>query len=158
MQVVKAPDKDHSVETDIPRLFLAGCANTNWRKSFTESLEGMDVIVYDPKRDNWDDMTDKDSFEQIKWEFENLRKSDIIVFWFNKGSVCPITLLEYGMWGLSKGTPIVVYIENGYEKEKDIILQTLLARPDIHICTLPSSFANETIDVILQWHERKEHV
>lgn len=132
MNVVIAPEQDDNLPS-LPRIFLAGCANTDWRKEFVEYFEDNSVVFLDPKRNNWDGLNDDALNEQITWEFVNLRRSDVVVYWFNKGSVCPITLLEYGMWGLSKGTPIVVGVTNDYEKRKDVLLQTKLARPDVRI-------------------------
>lgn len=137
--VVRAPEKssygDRLLSTlGIHSVFLAGCANTEWRKEFlTYFDEKNHILFYDPKRDNWDVNNKEFMEQQIFWEFTNLRKSNVVVFWFNGGSVCPITLLEYGLWGLSKGTPVVIGVSSDYEKKDDIYLQTRLARPDIRI-------------------------
>lgn len=127
--IVKASEQDENLTT-LTRIFLAGCVNTDWRKEFVKYFEDMNVIFYDPKRDDWDNINIE---EQIKWEYDRLKYSDIIVYWFNEGSVCPITLLEYGMWGLSRGTPIAVGSTIDYEKRNDLTLQTKLARPDTRI-------------------------
>jgi hypothetical protein len=42
-------------------------------------------------------------------------------------------LLELGKWGLSSETPIFIGIDEGYEREQDVVIQTKLARPDIEI-------------------------
>jgi len=153
MKLLMAPDET-MVPDSMAKIFLAGCANTDWRKEFVKYFEGSDVTIYDPKRDNWDDMTVADSIEQVSWEYDKLRQSHVIVFLFNSGSVCPITLLEYGMWGLSRGTPIAVCIMENYEKTKDIEIQTKLARPDVRITRDLYELSYETkrkLERIKQW-------
>lgn len=132
MNVIKAPNRDDDF-TKRPRVFLAGCANTDWRKDFVKYFEDYEVVFLDPKRDNWDELDSHIISKQIEWEYKHLKNADIIIYWFTGGGVCPITLLEYGMWGLSKGTPIIVGVVKEYEKRNDIIKQTKLARPDVRI-------------------------
>lgn len=132
MKHIIAPFPDNE-SLSLSRVFLAGCANTDWRKDFVQYFSHLQVVMLDPKRDDWNLMDKSKMKEQVTWEYNNLRKADIIVYFFNAGSVCPITLLEYGMWGLSKGTPIIVGVTSDYEKRDDVILQTKLARPDIRV-------------------------
>jgi len=133
MKVVLAPRID-SEHPDKLRIFLAGCANTDWRKEFVKYFdEDDDVVFLDPKREDWDLMNKSMMEEQVTWEFVKQKNADIMVFYYNAGSVCPITLLEFGLWGLSKGTPMVVGVTSDYEKHDDIILQTKLARPETRI-------------------------
>lgn len=154
MNVVQAPNRDtiqHPVNSTTPKIFLAGCANTDWRKVFVTKFEDRFVVFYDPKRDDWNLMDASKTLEQITWEFKYIRDADIIIYHFNAGSVCPITLLEYGMWGLSTGRPILVYVSDYYEKKKDIIIQTALARPDIKIITTEDELVSKTREMIEEW-------
>ena len=64
--------------------------------------------------------------EQIKWEFEHLRKADLISFWFCKETIQPIALFELGAWSRSKKPPIVIGVESGYVRELDIHIQMSL--------------------------------
>ena len=144
MITYQAPKKQIMTGSSLPNVFLAGCANTEWRKDFVKHFDKYDGTFYDPKRDDWSKMSRDDLWNQVRWEYERLRLSDIIVYHFNVGSVCPITLLEYGTWGLSKGTPIAVYVEEGYEKWDDIYLQTKNARPDVPILDSEESLIEMT--------------
>lgn len=152
--VVQAPCDNRYVGDEYrmhPKVFLAGCANTDWRKEFVQYFKQTPCVFYDPKRDHWDIHDPKFADEQIRWEYKNLREADIIVYWFNAGSVCPITLLEYGMWGLAKGTIIVVGVTDDYEKRNDIYIQTKLARPDIGIVNNLEALSFELKDAIMKW-------
>ena len=142
MKNIQAPkiDTEHK---DKLRIFLAGCANTDWRKEFVKHFTNDDIVFLDPKRDDWDLMNKNHMKEQIIWEFVKQRNADIMVFFYNAGSVCPITLLEYGLWGLSKGTPMVVGVTADYEKHDDIIIQTSLARPETNVVSNLEELAYE---------------
>ena len=152
MNVIQAPNKNTiEIAKGVPKVFLAGCANTDWRKEFVTKFEDKFVVFFDPKRDDWNLMDASKTLEQITWEFKHLRDADIIVYHFNAGSVCPITLLEYGFWGLAYGRPIVVYVSDEYEKRRDIIIQTALARSDVKIITTEDEFVTKTREVIEDW-------
>jgi hypothetical protein len=72
--------------------------------------------------------------EQITWEFKHLVSSDIISFWFSKGSINSIVLFELGKYGLSSNNKqILIGIDPGYERTQDVVIQTKLARPEIEI-------------------------
>lgn len=139
-----------------PKIFLAGCANTEWRKEFVEYFKDKDVILYDPKRSDWNLMDKSATIEQITWEYQHLNNADIIVFWFNGGSVCPITLLEFGEWGLARGTPMTVGVSNDYEKRTDIYVQTILAKPTTRIVDSIEELVYET-KAILDKIERNKN-
>ena len=133
MTVITSPHNDHVLGT-VPSIFLAGCANNDWRKEFVKIPNlTPNCVIYDPKRDDFDQMSSIDKTQQIVWEIQKLKKSDILVFHFNAGSVCPITLLEYGLWGLSSDKPLAVYVAPDYEKREDVITQTGIVRPDVEI-------------------------
>jgi hypothetical protein len=153
MIVVRSPN-NYNVSDSSPKVFLAGCANTEWRKNFVNQFYDYRVVFLDPKRDDWNNMGQIEKINQITWEFSNLRECDIIIYHFNAGSVCPITLLEYGMWGLSTGRPIVVYIEDNYEKKQDIIFQTLLARPDVIINKTFEELIEQLKTILVTWKQK----
>jgi len=91
-----------------------------------------DVIVYNPRRAYFPNYVKEEIEKQIIWEYDKMKESDIIVFWFARGSLNPIVLLyNLGKWGNSKS--IVVGIEDGYERKADVEIQTRLSRPDIKI-------------------------
>jgi nucleoside 2-deoxyribosyltransferase len=124
--------------TDFPAhkisVFLAGTitgAKKDWQKQITESLKSYDIVVFNPRREKKPE--DEEGIrEQIEWEQENLRRADLISFWFSEETVAPITLYEYGFWSASK-KPIVVGVHPKYPRKFDVEVQTKRARPDIKI-------------------------
>lgn len=93
--------------------------------------------------------------EQITWEYKKLRESDIIVFWFSRGSLNPIVMLEYGKHGISQSTEIVVGIDDGYERKSDIEIQTKLSKPTQKICYDLDKLFNEITSSIYNVIEGK---
>lgn len=116
------------------RIFLAGGITNcpDWQAELIKILKSSDlkteVDLYNPRRKNFPIHDSEASEQQIVWEFEKLKKADIIIFWFSRGSLNPIVLYELGMWGNGRETPIIIGIDNGYERERDVLIQTHLAR------------------------------
>lgn len=122
------------------RIFLAGGITdcVDWQSTVVSLFESdkyfndKNVILYNPRRANWDmSMNSKSTTrKQIQWEFERLEKMDIFSMFFaaSETSVGPICLYELGRyvcrmqarfptdWQLR----IVVDIENGYLWENDV--------------------------------------
>src|SRR5262249_54129317 len=70
--------------------------------------------------------------EQIRWEFEHLRKADAILFWFPGETLCPIALYELGAWSMTD-KPLFVGTHPAYARRQDVLIQTRLARPDVPV-------------------------
>lgn len=67
--------------------------------------------------------------EQVRWEYEHLRRADVILFWFGASrSVQPIALYELGMHA-TRAVPLVVGTDAEYPRRRDIELQLSCARP-----------------------------
>lgn len=134
MIYIEAP-KRIDVSRDSISVFLAGSITGafNWQAEVAEKIKDLDIVVYNPRRKNWND-NDKALQEvvQIKWEFESLRKSTFISFWFSYETVAPITLFELGTWSASS-TPILIGAHPEYVRRRDIEIQMGLLKPDLHI-------------------------
>jgi hypothetical protein len=133
--VIEAPNETYSYDKN-KQLFLAGGIQKcpQWQKEMIDLLKDVkNLSIYNPRRENFP-IDDPDAAEeQITWEYNHLKNADMISFWFSKGSLNPIVLLELGKWGLSSEKPIFIGIDEGYEREQDVVIQTKLARPDIEI-------------------------
>lgn len=118
-------------------IFLAG-GITNcppWQTKIIEKLKKEDtgkseIVLFNPRRKNFPIHDPNASKKQITWEYNKLKESDMIIYWFSKGSLNPIVLYELGMWGNSRETPIIIGIDKGYERQQDVEIQTELAKPD----------------------------
>lgn len=117
-------------------LFLAGGISgcPDWQAEFIDMLTsaGLEMVIFNPRRDHFAMGDAAAAKEQIIWEHDYLRKADAISFWFPKETVCPIVLYELGAWSMSK-KPIFVGCHPEYSRKQDVVIQTLLARPDVHV-------------------------
>lgn len=87
-------------------VFLAGSIEMgtadDWQTRLTAALDGQDIVVLNPRRDDWDaswrQSIEQPKFrEQVEWELAGLERADVIAMWFAAGTKSPITLLELGL-------------------------------------------------------------
>lgn len=131
MIYIEAPNTTSSSKKS---LFLAGSISetSNWQQNVIKEIELLDIVVFNPRRKNFD-VDDPTAVEkQITWEFMHLRAADAISFWFAKETLGPIVLFELGAHMMTS-KPIVVGIDPDYERKKDVEIQAKLVRPDIKI-------------------------
>ena len=134
-QIITAP----SNETPIyPSVFLAGGITNckEWQKKVIEELEFEDISIFNPRQEHFD-ITDKNAaYKQIQWEFERLEQMDIFSMYFcNDNSTQPICMYELGrnIVRMQNRFPsdwekrIIISVEDGYERVKDVLVQTELA-------------------------------
>lgn len=104
--VIKPPN-DTSIIKDKYSIFLAGSIEMgkaeNWQEHISKELEDKDVVLLNPRRDDWDSSweqsIDNPQFnEQVTWEMDSLRDCDLIVVYFDQNTYSPITLLEIGVY------------------------------------------------------------
>src|SRR3989338_9947354 len=93
-------------ETRDPKVFLAGSiemgAADRWKESVVKKLAEEEVVVLNPRRDNWDvgweQRKDNPSFrQQVEWELHALEQSNYIIMYFDPATKSPISLLELGL-------------------------------------------------------------
>lgn len=108
-------------------VFLAGTTSpTNepdWRQTLAEALSELPVVIYNPKRDDWDstwreDFSDARWVEQVNWELEMQDEADVVVVFFHGVSPAPISLLELGLC-VRSGRAIVCALD-GYSKRGNV--------------------------------------
>jgi hypothetical protein len=131
MKYIEAPNEFNGEGESV---FLAGGITNcgNWQKEMVEKLNDLDINVLNPRREHYPSEDSKLEEEQIKWEFENLRKATIISFWFSKETLNPITLLELGSW-LNSDKKLFIGIDPDYKKKFNLITQIKLVRPEIEV-------------------------
>jgi hypothetical protein len=115
-------------------LFLAGGITgcPDWQSEIVVLLGDTDWVVFNPRRKNFP-IDDPDvATEQIKWEYDHLRKASTILFWFPYQAICPIALYELGAWSMTE-KPMYIGMHPEYERRKDVEVQTGLVRPDVVI-------------------------
>lgn len=132
MKVISCPKTYIKQEGGEFSIFLAGgiTGAPDWQAQLTVMLDQTNYAVINPRRADFPINDTNAAAYQIKWEFAHLRRVDMIVFWFRKETLQPITLYELGAWSMTQ-KPLVVGIEPGYERELDVEVQTALVRPDV---------------------------
>jgi len=131
MIYIECPNK-----TDLTKksLFLAGGISgcRNWQAEVVAHTQSIDFILYNPRREHFDDTSQDITEEQITWEEEMMRKADFIAFYFCRETLCPITLYELGVYNMTK-KPIVIGMDQDYSRRLDVEIQTKLKRPEVEI-------------------------
>lgn len=110
---IKAPGQltKNAKPSDL-KIFLAGTIDNGESEDWQSVVKGyllrsqssmsMDVVLYNPRRDEWDVRLEQ-SFEeprfyqQVSWEINALKKADYIIMNILPDSKSPITLLELGL-------------------------------------------------------------
>jgi hypothetical protein len=102
--VIKAPNPLVSG----PSVFLAGSiemgAAVNWQQRVEMALADTDIIIYNPRRDDWDtswvQSIDNPQFrEQVEWELDAQHAASVIAMYIDPATKAPISLLELGLFG-----------------------------------------------------------
>lgn len=139
MKVIIAPNKIE--KTDLPTVFLAGGITDcpEWQDDIIRLLGRYgDAILLNPRRKNFPIHDPEAAEEQITWEFHALNNCDIFSMWFSASeSVQPICMYELGRHLALKSPDrmdrIVIGIEPGYKRERDVRIQTGLVSKNIII-------------------------
>jgi len=128
---IQSPTKIPEV-ISCPSVFIAGGISgcPRWQDEIAVMFEGCGYTYFNPRRRDDFAKEGSDAEAQILWEYEAIEKTDIMLFWFPKESICPITLLEYGkslVWAKDgKIKKLIVGFENGYPRSFDLKIQTKL--------------------------------
>ena len=133
MKYIEAPNMD-GVNGDFKSIFLAGGITgcPNWQQEIVEFLSQTDLILLNPRREDFPIGDPNAALEQIRWEHQRLRSADEILFWFPRETICPIVLYELGAWSMTD-KPIYVGMHPNYSRRQDVEIQTKLVRPDVEI-------------------------
>jgi hypothetical protein len=119
---------------DWPRVFLAGGITgcRDWQGDVAGALAPFQIVVMNPRRDDFPMGNPEAGKEQIEWEFNHLRVADLIAFWFSNETLQPITLFELGAWSHSD-KPLIVGCDIDYPRRFDVEQQLSLVRPDVDV-------------------------
>jgi hypothetical protein len=99
-EVIKPPYRKLSI-------FLAGSIEMglaeDWKSKNEKELDGLDVTIYNPRRDSWDSswvqsIHNEQFREQVEWELSAMTTADVIPVYFDPTTKSPITLLELGLF------------------------------------------------------------
>lgn len=145
-KMIIAPDEYMIFNIDERCLFLAGGITNveDWQKVVIDVLmkkyKDIPLIIFNPRRDNFDISNPNAAKEQITWEFNALSVTDIFSMYFAKGeSDQPICMYEYGKH-LEKYSnsdysiyEFIVTADKEYKRYQDVIIQTELVDKKIKV-------------------------
>ena len=144
MKIITAPEEYIKQKDDII-VFLAGGISScpNWQQEVINKIISQEnefdlsnLIICNPRRNQFDINDPNASEKQIVWEFNWLEQCDIFSIYFcNSESVQPICMYELGRniakmkekFPITFKNRIIISIENGYSRSNDVIIQTKLA-------------------------------
>lgn len=113
---------------------ITGCPN--WSGEFVKRIKDaeLDLVVLNPRRENFPINDPKAAEEQIRWEQQYLKLADAILFWFCAETIQPIVLFELGRWltHYSQKT-LIVGVHPDYARRQDVLIQSHLLRPDVDV-------------------------
>ena len=140
MQIITAV-QNTLVQNDNVTLFLAGGITNcrQWQKELINMFKNyqsqhgqLNLTIFNPRRQNFPIDDPNASFEQIKWQFEYIQKSDIFSMFFcgDTNSSQPICFYQLGkQLGLRKNNNfnnIVITAEPQFSRYEDVVIQTQL--------------------------------
>lgn len=149
--VLKAPATIPAGSGKRIKVFLGGSIEMgkaeDWQKRVTADIEGHNLIVFNPRRDDWDSSwvqsADNPQFyEQVTWELSNIDQSDIVVFYFASNTISPITLLELGTQLGSRYSNIIVFCDPTYSRRGNVDITCEMYGVKVH------SFYNDFIKAL----------
>ena len=145
MKVIKAPEEYEMKKGDVICFLAGGISNcATWQDEVIDFLKYKEdkynldrLVIMNPRRESFsEDSSFEEVEEQIKWEFKWLSRCDIFSMYFCAcESVQPICMYELGRnihkmmidCPSSYGERIIIGVEPGYKRERDVIIQCKLA-------------------------------
>jgi len=127
MALVLKPPARIELSPDARSVFLAGSIDMghaeDWQSTVTRALDDSDVVVLNPRRDEWDASWEQDiGFapfrDQVEWELDGLERATLIAMYFSPASKAPVTLLELGLFAQSGR--VVVCCPQGYWRRGNV--------------------------------------
>lgn len=125
-KIINAPDK-YTPGTETPiKVFLGGTIAFGkaslWQHKLAndDAFKDQDIVWFNPRREQWDGM---DAKEQVEWEIAMQKESHIRVYYFEKGFVSPITLMEVALF--ANEFTIVCCEEDYMYRENLLVVQSM---------------------------------
>lgn len=114
MKIIRPPNKIPKLDVSTGTVFMGGTIS-NWRDEFKLLLQDTDVVLLDPVVENY-----SPSEEQVSWEFDAMNRAHILVFYFDKTSVSPISLMELG-WAMHSLRTVLVGADPDYPLYSELL-------------------------------------
>lgn len=159
MEIITAPEKYVPAEQDVVCFLAGGITNCVWWQTAVidqlKKFTANHLVICNPRRENFPIDSPGAADEQIAWEFDNLEMADIFSMYFSSGeSDQPICMYELGRnivrtqdkFPDSWKDRLVITVESGYRRTKDVFVQTALATDEFDLAILGNDF-NEAVEL-----------
>lgn len=132
------------IRKDQPILFLAGSIEMGkaepWQDRLVRDLASYDVILMNPRRDDWDSsweqkMSNPQFFEQVMWEQDWIENADLPVFYFDPATMSPITLMELGHVAGHGDQGFIVCCPEGFWRKGNVDIEVARSRGGVMTTT-----------------------
>lgn len=152
MRMIECPNSLQETDDDFftTWVFLAGGITDcpDWQKEMIERFKDVDdLVLFNPRRKEFDITNPTMSEQQIEWEHEHLKTANAVLFWFPYHALCPITLFELGA-AMSRGATVFVGCHPAYPRYFDVVKQVALERPSVKV---RDNFA-DLVEDVKRWH------
>ncbi len=135
---IRPDSPDHLRQYDRVEIFLAGSIDNGSASLWAARVESMlqasedrgeipPVLLFNPRREKWNSELEQtpdnpEFLAQVHWELDNLTDCEIPFFYFEPGSVSPITLQELGYCIGMQATPFppVVCCPDGFWRKGNV--------------------------------------
>jgi hypothetical protein len=141
--IIIKPDSDNLPQSgkEIKSIFLAGSIEQgkaiDWQKATEEFLSKVEprlnceLIVFNPRRDNWNaDLsqtpTNLEFNYQVNWEMNKLKMADVIFLHLEPGCLSPVSLIELGHFSSHPG--LIVSCPSGFWRKGNVEIFTTRLR------------------------------
>lgn len=124
--IIKSPN-DLPLKDKRTKIFLGGSIDMgnadNWQANVEKELAGENVILFNPRRDDWNKdwkpvSSDTNFRKQVEWELNALEKADMIIMYLTPNSQSPVSLLELGLYARTK--KLLVVCPEGYWRKGNV--------------------------------------
>lgn len=125
MQEIQSPNSFANI--DKISVFLGGSIEMDtaekWQDRLKSDLSETDVVLLNPRRDDWDNSIVQRAYdpafsEQVNWELDAIDYADLIVFYFDPNTKSPITLMELGLFANSG--KVIVCCPDGFWRKGNV--------------------------------------
>jgi hypothetical protein len=126
MFVVQPPNQ--APATTQLKIFLAGSIEQgqaeDWQNQVQQALNSLDCCLFNPRRTDWDSSwaqsIDHPEFtKQVVWEMERILESDLVIFYFQPGTLSPISVGEF-YYAAAMGLNVMVCCPKGFWRKGNI--------------------------------------
>jgi hypothetical protein len=127
MKEIKPPKRYR--DPNFESVFLAGSIEmgtaVNWQRKVVSELSSKEVVIYNPRRDDWDsswkqELNNPQFYEQVTWELDYLDICDYIFMYFDPNTKSPISLLELGLHACGGSKTIIVCCPQGFWRKGNV--------------------------------------